>query len=166
MLKNYMRLGTERQFRNRCRFLLGRWGELVAWLRDRAESTSLAHNALRITRAADLLERQAAPVLEPALARINDILNDSGRILQTDELEALELARQALEQRHPSPVPVSERLPGPEDCDAEGRCWLHLPDMGTEPLWRLTDPSMRSRYHSHWLPSTALPLPAGRCSDD
>jgi hypothetical protein len=21
------------------------------------------------------------------------------------------------------PVPVAERLPGPEDCDAEGRCW-------------------------------------------
>lgn len=64
-------------------------------------------------------------------------------------------------QRHPTPVPVSERLPGPGDCDAEGRCWLHLPDMGTEPLWRLTDPSMRSRYHSHWLPATALPLPQG-----
>lgn len=48
-----------------------------------------------------------------------------------------------------------------EDCDAEGRCWLHLPDMGTEPLWRLTDPALRSRYHSHWLPAHALPLPAG-----
>jgi hypothetical protein len=23
------------------------------------------------------------------------------------------------------PVPVSERLPGSEDCDAEGRCWWH-----------------------------------------
>jgi hypothetical protein len=22
-----------------------------------------------------------------------------------------------------TPIPVSERLPGPEDCDAEGRCW-------------------------------------------
>ena len=37
--------------------------ELVAWLRDRAESTSLAHAARRITRAADLLEqRHPAPV--------------------------------------------------------------------------------------------------------
>jgi hypothetical protein len=34
--------------------------ELVAWLRDRASSTSLAHTARRITRAADLLERLAS----------------------------------------------------------------------------------------------------------
>jgi hypothetical protein len=34
--------------------------ELVAWLRDRANSTSLAHTARRITRAADLLERLAS----------------------------------------------------------------------------------------------------------
>ena len=26
------------------------------------------------------------------------------------------------------PVPVSERLPGPEDCDAEGRCWWWIVD--------------------------------------
>jgi hypothetical protein len=25
------------------------------------------------------------------------------------------------------PVPVSEQLPGPEDCDAEGRCWWGRP---------------------------------------
>ena len=70
-----------------------------------------------------------------------------------------------LEQRHPTPVPVSERLPGPEDCDAEERCWLHLPDMGTEPLWRLTDPALRARYHTHWLSFTALPLPEGEVKE-
>ena len=43
---------------------LGEVAELVSWLRDRAESTSLAHAALRITRAADLLQRQyPQPVL-------------------------------------------------------------------------------------------------------
>jgi hypothetical protein len=38
--------------------------ELVAWLRDRANSTSLAHTAHRILLAADLLERLSQP--EPA----------------------------------------------------------------------------------------------------
>jgi len=62
----------------------------------------------------------------------------------------------------PQPVPVAERLPGPGDCDAEGLCWVWNFTVGTEPLWRLTDPSMRSRYHSHWLPANALPTP---CND-
>ena len=55
------------------------------------------------------------------------------------------------------PVPVSERLPGPEDCDAEGRCWIHMPDIGTCPSWRLTDPRDIGPYHTHWLPAHALP---------
>jgi len=61
------------------------------------------------------------------------------------------------------PVPVSERLPGPEDCDAKGRCWLHQPHPATPetPEWRL----MPARYAStiynttHWLPHWALPVP-------
>jgi hypothetical protein len=44
-----------------------------------------------------------------------------------------------------TPIPVSERLPGPEDCDAEGRCWL------------LTD----CLSSTHWLPASALSLPEG-----
>jgi hypothetical protein len=42
------------------------------------------------------------------------------------------------------PVPVSERLPGPEDCDDKGRCWW---------LARLPFP------FTHWLPHWALPVP-------
>lgn len=41
------------------------------------------------------------------------------------------------------PVPVSERLPGPEDCDAEGRCWVY----------------QNKRSTTHWLPYWALPVP-------
>ena len=70
-------------------------------------------------------------------------------------------------QRHPTPVPVSERLPGPEDCDGEGMCWA----------WRSFDPEEDdsgdcwmtipcewlegSERWTYWLPATALPLPAG-----
>jgi hypothetical protein len=63
------------------------------------------------------------------------------------------------------PVPVSERLPGPEDCNAEGMCWQWEPDInGRHPLgaWRLqhgdwlSDPDGDA---THWLPANALPLP-------
>ena len=59
------------------------------------------------------------------------------------------------------PVPVSERLPGPEDCDAEGRCWMCGKVEGD---WRLisTDnpgaPQLKYVF-SHWLPHWALPVP-------
>jgi hypothetical protein len=52
--------------------------------------------------------------------------------------EAAEYARAVLARwgNHPGspdsstqPIPVSERLPGPEDCDAKGRCWA----------WKLDD---------------------------
>jgi hypothetical protein len=57
------------------------------------------------------------------------------------------------------PVPVSERLPGPEDCDSEGRCWV-FDDMLGLPSWTLIkvlgknlEPDMT------WLPHHALPTP-------
>jgi hypothetical protein len=63
------------------------------------------------------------------------------------------------------PVPVSARLPGPEDCDEKGQVWA----------WRLFDPEdddngdfwalipskwLDTRLWSHWLPATALAEPA------
>jgi hypothetical protein len=52
------------------------------------------------------------------------------------------------------PVPVSERLPGPEDCDADGRCWFW--DWG----WELLDRTYGCNSgRSHWLPHNALPVP-------
>ncbi len=63
-----------------------------------------------------------------------------------------------------APVPVSERLPGPEDCNAEGRCWLGGRQMGSgTPTWLLGYPAWAERFpdvHHFWLPADALPLPA------
>ena len=56
-------------------------------------------------------------------------------------------AAQLLQRQYPRPVPVSERLPRPEDCDGEGKCWwFHDEDNAS---------------CSHWLPANALPLPQG-----
>jgi hypothetical protein len=79
---------------------------------------------------------------------------------------ALEYARAVLARwGRPAiePVPVSERLPGPEDCDAEGRCWLHQPHPATPetPVWRLMPARFASIIYgtTHWLPHWALPVP-------
>jgi hypothetical protein len=70
----------------------------------------------------------------------------------------------------PQPVPVSERLPGPEDCDAEGRCWWWHPShaesgysegwMRRPRDWGVGHYDFDDRLiHTHWLPSNALLLP-------
>ena len=65
----------------------------------------------------------------------------------------------------PQPVAVSERLPGPEDCDEQGRCWLGGDQLASgSPTWILGYPDWASRFpdvHYRWLPANALPLPAG-----
>ena len=67
------------------------------------------------------------------------------------------------------PVPVAERLPGPEDCGLEGSaevscCWQWEPDInGHEPLgcWRLQHKDWAADGDAtHWLPHHALPVPA------
>jgi hypothetical protein len=57
------------------------------------------------------------------------------------------------------PVPVSERLPGPEDCDAKGRCWLLNRPLLYAPTWVLKRPGggLLSPFIA-WAPHWALPL--------
>jgi hypothetical protein len=63
--------------------------------------------------------------------------------------------------QHPQPVAVSERLPGPGDCDEQGRCWMFG---NVEGDWRLIStinpgiPKLKYCF-SHWLPASALPTP-------
>jgi hypothetical protein len=65
----------------------------------------------------------------------------------------------ALSQPEPQgPVPVAERLPGPEDCDAEGRCFV-WDWRATE--WRFLERSIFDHgwQDAYWLPHNALPVP-------
>jgi hypothetical protein len=69
---------------------------------------------------------------------------------------AARYARPAIE-----PVPVSERLPGPEDCDAEGRCWWFR---GDSPImnayWDLSKGDSADPVPpTAWLPHHSLPVP-------
>jgi hypothetical protein len=58
------------------------------------------------------------------------------------------------------PVPVSERLPGPKDCDAEGRCWWWNPTMDPDcPNWWSFESTEYIETEPYWLPHWALPVP-------
>ena len=65
------------------------------------------------------------------------------------------------------PVPVSERLPGPEDCNDEGEVWAWRrfdleSGIDNGDFWRLTFREWLEHEDcsfTHWLPAHALPLP-------
>jgi hypothetical protein len=136
----------------------------------------------RLTRAADLLERLAQPEPQGPLEHdwLPELRGHFERILCVARSSGgrtvgnIELADRLLDAVVPvshrwcrpaiKPVPVAERLPGPEDCDAEGRCWL----CGiVEGDWRLMDhsntgmPQLKYCF-SHWLPHHALPVPTNQ----
>ena len=141
----------------------GEVADLIAWLGDEADQydciQQAPETARRLRRAADLFaQRQPAPPAEGEVAELVAALRSQAIDCTCDHLTSGDLRRAAdlLEQRHPEPVPVSERLPWLEDCDAEGLCWVWHTTACTWGLFRL-DPTV----HSHWLPATALPLPAG-----
>jgi hypothetical protein len=54
------------------------------------------------------------------------------------------------------PVPVSERLPGPEDCDRYGQCWFWCKAVKT---WDFRSRNRQMVHDTHWLPAHALPVP-------
>lgn len=59
----------------------------------------------------------------------------------------------------PQPVPVSERLPGPGDYNAQGECWwFHPSDGETGSFWCLYE-GHSPPGDTHWLPAQALPVP-------
>ena len=64
-----------------------------------------------------------------------------------------------LEKTMPEPVAVSERLPGTEDLDSDGRCWWFHP-IAEEWCFDRTINGVPLSGWTHWLPFHALPLPA------
>jgi hypothetical protein len=85
---------------------------------------------------------------------------------QVDRAATL-LAQQAAPAPVVVPVPVSERPPGPEDCDAEGRCWWFSPPAcgphTIRPCWTFDSETLEG--DTHWLPHWALPMPVVEDAD-
>ena len=69
------------------------------------------------------------------------------------------IARRSRQQPLP-PIPVSERLPGPTDCNEQGKCWFYSSESSVmNAYWVLRKPDHQRTWDTHWLPANALPLP-------
>jgi hypothetical protein len=117
-------------------------------------------------------ERISRPTIEPvpvSKAEIDELTeqhcSDLGDLrigIAPEDVPAL-VAAVLARHGHPTtePVPVAERLPGPEDCDAKGRCWWFSPPAcgphKIRPCWTLDSEVMEG--DTHWLPHNALPVP-------
>ena len=81
------------------------------------------------------------------------------------QADRLDRAAELLQRQALVLVAVSERLPGPEDCDAEGRCWwgrAESDDWSAD--WTLATHKAVAEFcefspQTVWLPAHALPLP-------
>jgi hypothetical protein len=82
---------------------------------------------------------------------------------ERSEVDPVDLCRDAIKlfAQIPAPVPVSERLPEPEDCDAEGRCWWGIPQTSITQMHWIYRKKKRwdDGATTHWLPHWALPVP-------
>jgi len=120
---------------------------------------------------AELLTRARAALAEPEpegptdedLLNLHDWMADEWVANHDFELPLNQYARAVLARwGRPTlqPVPVSERLPKPEDCDAEGECYWFDPK-GSGAWYKDT---YQGNY-SHWLPAHALPVPIPKNND-
>jgi hypothetical protein len=90
--------------------------------------------------------RHVAPYSHPSIAHWHDFLTRAAELL---------------ERPTPQPVAVSERLPEPDDCDEQGRCWVFDDQLGL-PSWTLIRVQGGSLAPDmYWLPANALPTPEG-----
>jgi hypothetical protein len=130
-----------------------------------APTDSIPQLAERLQKLSELASRARAALAQP-VAPTNEELDDL--FVSIDEgasaLNWRTYARAVLAKWGTptiQPVPVSERLPGPEDCDGDGRCWMFGYVEGD---WRLISatnsgiPKLKYCF-THWLPHHALPTP-------
>ena len=125
----------------------GEVGQLVAWLNVEAD---LRRNDLSTPTGLNLAQA----------ARQAGRLQSWATLLQQQAAELASLRAGVVL------VAVSERLPGPEDCDEKGRCWFFDPcDDGwwcfRSALFIDGDPAP----FTHWRPAHALPLPAPQAGE-
>jgi hypothetical protein len=91
------------------------------------------------------------------LIRVNDDTEAGDWCRAWDDVTDRARAALAEQPVGPTPISVAERLPGPDDCDAEGGCWWF--DSGTWIFLSFSQGFSWGRI-THWLPVNALPMPA------
>lgn len=105
------------------------------------------------------------PAPPPADGEVRELVEGLGRIcfdVAPCDADTITRAADLLTRLALQPVPVSERLPGPEDCDAKGQVWQWD---GPSDAWVLYTSNGMSIRHAQelvdwWLPAHDLPLPS------
>jgi hypothetical protein len=146
--------------------------ELVDALENARRIIDGADGTLHINTAEFVLRRARALLAQPEpegptimeIIELHTWMEDEWRANNDGEdLPMVDYARAVLAKwgtLTPQPVAVSERLPGPEDCDAEGRCWWEFEGSDDyEPCWTLGKMYGIAFDTTHWLPANALPTP-------
>jgi hypothetical protein len=112
-----------------------------------------------------LAQPEPEPQADGEVAELVDWLRDNGASLQKSGhgsatvLANFARAADLLERLiPPQPIPVSERPPGLEDCDAEGRCWWYG-EGGDMVALDFRCPRTFNYRAKYWLPAHALPVP-------
>ena len=87
-----------------------------------------------------------------------ELLDDYGQCRYRSELH--DRARAALAEQPVVPTPLDNKLPGAEDVNEDGYCWLWD---NYERIWDWTYIRTRTKAemydYTHWLPANTLPLP-------
>ena len=116
-----------------------------------AEESSVAEPAA-------LAEQPVGAEVEPTLREeFTMILNEARCNSLSRIIGNIELGRRLVavvkQFKHPTPIPATERLPGPEDLNGIlEECWWY-----DHACWYLD--TYQANY-THWLPANALPLPS------
>jgi len=98
-------------------------------------------------------------VQQPQDGPTDENLYDLAEVFNGDPVPAMRRALELWGRPAIEPVPVSERLPGPEDCDDSYQCWQWDAKSDSWTLYTSIGMGLNP-LSTHWLPYHALPLPA------
>lgn len=110
-----------------------------------------------------LAQPEPAPAADGEVAKLVAALRiiavEADRACQLSDADVITCAANLLERQALRPIPVSERLPGPDDCAGAGDCWWYSSFMD-DSAWITGDVEYGKRHRfRYWLPAHALPLP-------
>jgi hypothetical protein len=95
--------------------------------------------------------------LQKLLNEVHDLRLEAGN---PSLRSAVTEARAALAEQPVGPLPLDSKLPGAEDINEDGYCWLWD---NHQRIWDWTYIRTRTKAemydYTHWLPANAVPLP-------
>lgn len=116
--------------------------------------------AMKVAEGIEVVGQKEGSVVD----KINEYLVNGG--LFNPELTNHDVVRDILLDGRPTPVPMAERRPGPDDCNEDGMCWVRRKhdaqgDGSSKAVWRLETLAPVGGdspiWYIEWLPYYAIP---------